>query len=428
MLNADQLPFYIARILILLLGTLGMMSTTLEFQCSLKKLLLITALFVVYVTLSTYALLRLFSYLFFARIFLLSISVPALIITHKLSKGPLTKTLFVHATQILASLYLLFTLTLLWPLLSLSTMEYLVLNVLCYALVILLECRFIRQRFLTFSHTITKGWGILSLVPCALIILSVTLSLYPQHYTSSPSTVVLVYMLGAVIIIFYFSIFQYLRLQYSFNVQTHNQEILALQVQQLKENITQHQLSAQQLRIEKHDLRHMLSTISLLVEKGDRSAVLDYLHSQMPPAQPQPFQRYCNDSILDATLSLHFHQAEAAHIRLERHFSIPDTLPVDSAELSIVFANAIENAINACRKLPEKQRYISVKCIHEPQLMLSISNPYAGNIAFSRDGLPQAEASGHGFGARSIQAFCKKNGASYRFEAQNGVFTLTIVL
>lgn len=113
MLNADQLPFYIARILILLLGTLGMMSTTLEFQCSLKKLLLITALFVVYVTLSTYALLRLFSYLFFARIFLLSISVPALIITHKLSKGPLTKTLFVHATQILASLYLLFTLTLL---------------------------------------------------------------------------------------------------------------------------------------------------------------------------------------------------------------------------------------------------------------------------------------------------------------------------
>ena len=68
--------------------------------------------------------------------------------------------------------------------------------------------------------------------------------------------------------------------------------------------------------------------------------------------------------------------------------SIPETLPVAYEEFSVVIANALENAINACRSLPKEQRRIVCKCICRPKLMLEISNPYRDDIVFSEEGLP----------------------------------------
>lgn len=65
--------------------------------------------------------------------------------------------------------------------------------------------------------------------------------------------------------------------------------------------------------------------------------------------------------------------------------AIPETLPVDSAELSICFANALENAIKACEKLPTNERKIIIRCIHKPAFMFEIKNPYQGKVSLGRN-------------------------------------------
>ena len=99
---------------------------------------------------------------------------------------------------------------------------------------------------------------------------------------------------------------------------------------------------------------------------------------------------------------------------------------MDEVELATVFANAIENAINACQKLRPDQRRIEVKVLSSPRFMLQISNTYAGKILFDENNIPVSREEGHGLGTRSIVAFCNKNKAFYEFKADLDYFRLRI--
>ena len=45
-------------------------------------------------------------------------------------------------------------------------------------------------------------------------------------------------------------------------------------------------------------------------------------------------------------------------------------------------------------------------------------------MTLDENGIPQSTQDGHGYGSRSIAAFCNKIGGYYEFKAENGVFTL----
>ena len=55
-----------------------------------------------------------------------------------------------------------------------------------------------------------------------------------------------------------------------------------------------------------------------------------------------------------------------------------------------------------------------------------ISNRFDGVVEFDKDGLPISRQEGHGFGTRSIAAFCEKYGAFYEFKATRDTFYLRI--
>ena len=182
------------------------------------------------------------------------------------------------------------------------------------------------------------------------------------------------------------------------------------------------------IRIERHDLRHRLQTISSLIEKGDDTAALEYIGSsqhQLDGIQPA---RYCANPILDAVLSSCLAKAGEAGISVETRLAIPEELPVDPAELSTVFANALENAVAACGKLPEGERKIVLRCVNQPRFLFEIANTCAGDVAFGGDGLPEAAEQGHGMGTRSIAAFAQKHGALFSCRAEDGWFRLRIAL
>lgn len=428
MLFENNLPYLIFKVTLITFCTLGMMCSTTKFKYSFRQLIAIFSLFLFYVLISSAVIMYFWGFIFLARIFVITISLPAIIMIYKLAKVQPAFAVFNHATQILFSLYITGTITLVNTALHGSELTDILLRIAAYLLTILLEFAFIRKPFLQLTALTQKGWGILSLIPCSLILLAAAIASYPTHFTRNPSGPLLIYLLGAVIVIIYFAIFQYLSMQYHFQMTSHNQELLELQVQSLKEKASETAAATEKARIDIHDTRHRLQTIASLVENGETQAVLDYINNSISQFQFQAPVPYCSNPILNATLSSYLERAEAENIVLETYFSIPDTLPVDPAELSIVFANALENAITACRSLPEGQRKINCKCIHKPKLMLEVSNTFAGTVAFSKDGLPISEDEAHGIGTRSIMAFCKKNNAYYNYKAENGWFSLKIVL
>lgn len=428
MLFEDNIFYVIIKILLVVVGTLGMMGSTTEFKHKPRQILSVFSLYLLYVAASSAAITVLFGYAFFLRIFLFTVSAPAVYLSFRLIGTQPAKTVFNHATQILLSLYLSMSMTLINTKIHGSEVTDLLIRLAAYCIIILAEYHFLRRPFLHVYSIVQNGWLILALIPCSLMFLAVALASYPVPFTENPTGVIFTYLLGAVAIIIYFSIFQYLSMQYRFQTTRQNMELLEFQVENLKEKMTQDAASAEQSRIDRHDTRHSFQTIAYLLEKGNTSEALDYITRSISRFQAETSVSYCKDILLNATLSAYFGQAKKAGITLETHLSLPDALPVDSGEFSIVIANALENSIKACCSFPEEQRIIIFRCIYKPKLMLEISNPCGDDIVFSPDGIPLSKEKEHGIGTRSIMAFCKKHNAFCSFGAENGWFTLKVVL
>lgn len=428
MLFENNIPYVTLKVILIVIGTLGMMCSTTKFKHSAKQIALILFLYLCYVAISSAAIITLFGYTFFLRIFLLTISAPAIYLSFRLAGDQPSKAVFSYTTQILFSLYVSATITLVNAKIHGTELCDFLLRLAVYFIIILLEYRFLRRPFLQLYAITKNGWLILALVPCSLTVFSVALATYPVPYTENPSGVFFLYLLGAVIIMIYFSVFQYLFTQYRFQTTKQNMELLKLQVGNLKDKMAEDAAAVEQSLIDKHDTRHRFQTVASLLENGQTSEALDYIAQSVNHLQTESTVTYCKDILLNATLSSYFEQARKAGIALETHLSLPDAFPVDSGEFSIVIANALENAIKACCLLPKEQRKIICKCIYKPKLMLEISNPFSNDVVFSEDGYPLSKEKEHGIGTRSISAFCKKYNALCSFSLENGWFILKVVL
>lgn len=182
------------------------------------------------------------------------------------------------------------------------------------------------------------------------------------------------------------------------------------------------------IRIERHDLRHRFRAIAELVTQGKNQEALAFIGAAQTQLEEQKPVHWCRPPVLDAVFSTYFSQAQRRDIQVDAHIALTDKLPVSEAELAIVFSNALENAIHACMRLPEEQREIRCRVVSHPSLMFEFSNPYTGVIQFDGDGLPISSRQGHGIGSHSIAMFCRKHDASYRYSAEDGVFTLRVIL
>lgn len=428
MLFENNVPFAVLATLLNSIGTIGMMCSTTRFKYHAKRIVITISFYLCYIVIFTAVINSLFGYLFFLRIGLFTVTAPAIYLVYRLADEQPSKAVFNYVTQFLLSEYIVFSISLFVTLTSGTELTACVIRVFTYSIIIFLEYRFLRRPFLHIFAIAEKSWLVLALIPCSLSVLAMAITFYPVFFTQSPTGILYFYLLGAVIVIIYFAIFQFLLTQYRFQTTRQDLEILKIQNENLKEKMALDAAATEQSLIDRHDTRHRFQTIASLLESGQIGRAMDYVSQSVDRIETETAVTYCKDVLLNATLSSYFGQANKEGITLETHLSLPDTLPVDSGEFSIVVANALENAIHACRLLPEAEKKIIFQCIYKPKLMLQISNSCKQEIIFSESGLPLSGEKEHGFGTRSIMAFCKKYGALCSFSVDEGLFRLKIVL
>lgn len=97
-------------------------------------------------------------------------------------------------------------------------------------------------------------------------------------------------------------------------------------------------------------------------------------------------------------------------------------------KLAIALSNLIENAINACGKVPEGERFIDINAKYKEQLLLEVVNSCEKKVELDEDGLPYTTAAGHGIGTRSVLAFVKETDSEIRYIAEDKVFKVRMII
>ena len=104
---------------------------------------------------------------------------------------------------------------------------------------------------------------------------------------------------------------------------------------------------------------------------------------------------------------------------------------IEADDLYTIFPNALDNAIEACRKVEGERKITLHSKIIGDTVYVTIENPVAGKVTI-RHGIPQtdkADKTRHGFGFRSMKKAAAKYGDdNLTVSAKDGVFTLQMAL
>lgn len=273
---------------------------------------------------------------------------------------------------------------------------------------------------------VKKGWllfaviGVLFYVAIALGMSSnAVISEHPEHL---PIFIILLILMP----VSYLNIFNTLKHQQDVYRSSEQENILRVQVADMKTRVEEFSAANNSFRRERHDFRHKLQTIARLVETKNYEELSSVVAQYTENIEDTKVKKYCENAVLDAVFASYIRRAELLGVTVTTSICFPDPLPVSDVELATVFANAIENAIIATQKLEPENRHIDVKAIIAPRFMVQMSNTFQGTIEFDDDGIPVSHEDGHGLGTRSIAAFCDKHNAYYSFSVKNDRFVLQI--
>ena len=94
------------------------------------------------------------------------------------------------------------------------------------------------------------------------------------------------------------------------------------------------------------------------------------------------------NSVVNVILNEYAQSAKALGIELRLKVQVPEKLGISAADLYILVGNTMDNAIEACRSLPQHQRFIELTLrTHQDILYYKVANPYDGTTKRPKDAM-----------------------------------------
>ena len=300
-----------------------------------------------------------------------------------------------------------------------------------YMLVILPVYWLLRRCFIRTAHdamTYSKqNTALFGSLPCVYYVFDYATTIYSEAlYEGIPA---LTEFFSTAIILFYVVFLA------AYHTQTQQRMDAELQKSVLERELKQSGVELEALRhmetqtaIYQHDMRHHLTVLKGFLSVGDTQQAQEYIQKVQSDVETITPKQFCENALVNLLCSSFWVKAERKQVRLNISAKIPGDVTISDTELCSLLSNALENALHAAECLAEGERWVELYCgVKRNKLLVEVKNPYAGDIEI-RDGLPMSRQSGHGYGCRSICAIAQRYRGHCSFEADNGVFTVQVIL
>lgn len=204
-------------------------------------------------------------------------------------------------------------------------------------------------------------------------------------------------------------------------------DIMEMAAKSMKERLQSAETVMQKDRMMRHDRRHFEALLYQLLEDGKTEEAKKYLEERLS-MEPKGMQKYCENTTVNAAISHYLSWAKTEGIQTTVSANIPVSLPVDEMELAITISNLLENAVYACLKLPEAERYLKLTANYKNQLLLEIENSCEGTVPLDEEGHPFSNEMNHGIGTRSVLAFVGKTNSEIQYLAEEKRFRVRMIV
>ncbi len=192
------------------------------------------------------------------------------------------------------------------------------------------------------------------------------------------------------------------------------------------EELEQNQLAIRKLR---HDMNNHLGIIGSFMETGEYEKALDYF-KKLQVAAAAGSRKFCENGLVNAVINAKYNLAEKLDIPCFINMELKKVYDLDDVSLCTIFANLLDNALEAASGIPEKEkRRLSLKArLVGDALCIEVENTFAGEVKEAKGRLvtTKEKAEGHGYGLRSVRDVVELYGGHIQISHEDGIFRVTI--
>lgn len=197
---------------------------------------------------------------------------------------------------------------------------------------------------------------------------------------------------------------------------------MRFQLQHMDETI----LSQNKLRALRHDMNSHLIALESYFDHDDITGGKQYISTLVDQFQQTTPTINTGNNALDAILSAKRSLAESKGIAFHTSITIQKDLPIAPEDCSVIFGNALDNAIEACERLPaDAEKSINLFLQQDAtSILCKITNTASPNTekTFLTS---KADKVNHGFGMKNIKEALEKYPSLYNFKQQENQFEFT---
>lgn len=190
------------------------------------------------------------------------------------------------------------------------------------------------------------------------------------------------------------------------------------------QNLEQEQTQVRRLR---HDMANHLQALEGLLDSPEQAR--EYLASLSRRPGLTVSRKFCGNPVVNTVLSGKLALMEEKGIAAEFAVALPRALPLSDPDLCALFANALDNAIEACEKLraPEERKIRVLARADHGLMMTRITNRTDGASPASLE-TTKADKTRHGYGLSILKEIAERANGACSVEQRPGVFELVITI
>lgn len=175
-----------------------------------------------------------------------------------------------------------------------------------------------------------------------------------------------------------------------------------------------------------HDLKNHLLVFQ--AQSGNGQEVQKSIGVLQNQIQQYENYRYTGNEVLDIIIRDKSKTAQSKQIDFSAVISFEDGGFIEPLDVSTIFGNALDNAIEASEKLPETQRLITVKASRIRDMLAVVIENNAPLDSAPIEGTTKKDTFFHGFGLSNIKSAVEKYEGQCSIKAEKGKFILKMVI
>ena len=202
-----------------------------------------------------------------------------------------------------------------------------------------------------------------------------------------------------------------------------------MQIAQLQQQFAYYQeklKDEEKVRSVYHDMKNHLLVLQRQINSPETAEMVEKLQSQV--TMYEDYEHTGND-ILDIILKEKSETAREKHIALSVTADLNGVDFIEPLDVSTIFGNGLDNAIEASEKLPEEQRAILVKAGRVQNFFsVLIENSCLQNREYTKQRTTKSDDFLHGFGISNMRKAAEKYDGQLTIKCENEKFTLKILI